>query len=88
MESVVPENESGAETVAVSSEPVPLPTKRPESVVEPVPPTLTASVVDAETTPLLLVVSTPAGERDTVRFEVEAVPKYPVPETVSAVEEA
>src|SRR4051812_47694632 len=38
MESVEPENARGPETVAVKSEPVPLPTRRPESVVEPVPP--------------------------------------------------
>ena len=40
---VLPENESGPDTVAVKSEPVPLPTKSPVSVVEPVPPFATVS---------------------------------------------
>ena len=38
IESVEPEKLSGPETVAVSKLPVPLPTRRPVSVVEPVPP--------------------------------------------------
>ena len=44
MESVEPERESGPEMVAVCTALVPLPTKSPESVVEPVPPLLTESV--------------------------------------------
>ena len=44
IDSVEPENESGPDTVAVRSEPVPLPTKRPVSVVEPVPPFATPRV--------------------------------------------
>ena len=43
--------------------------------VAPVPPTLTASVVEAETVPEELVTSTPEGEPLTVRLVVEAVPK-------------
>ena len=54
----------------------------------PVPPTLAARVDDAETTPVALVVRRPEGEPETVRFVVLAVPKYPVPETERAVEEA
>ena len=44
IESVEPENESGPDMVAVKSEPVPLPTSRPVSVVEPVPPFATPRV--------------------------------------------
>ena len=44
IESVEPENARGPETVALRSEPVPLPTKMPESVVEPVPPLAAPSV--------------------------------------------
>ena len=44
IESVEPENESGLESVAVKSEPVPLPTRRPVSVVEPVPPFATGNI--------------------------------------------
>jgi len=53
MESVEPENASGPETVALRSEPVPLPTRSPESVVEPVPPKPTESVEVADTMPLV-----------------------------------
>ena len=44
IESVEPENESGEDTVSVCSALVPLPTKTPESVVEPVPPFATPRV--------------------------------------------
>ena len=45
MESVEPENERGAETVAVWSALAPFPTNTPVSVVEPVPPDDTPSAV-------------------------------------------
>lgn len=57
-------------------------------VVAPVPPRFTPSVVEAETVPLELVTRIPLGEPEMMRFVVEAVAKYPVPLTVSAVEEA
>ena len=43
-------------------------------------------VVDAETTPFMSVPRSPPRIPEIVRFVVEAVPKNPVPETVSAVE--
>ena len=45
-------------------------------------------VEEAETTPVALVTMTPLGALEIVRFVVEAVPKYPVPETAMAVDEA
>ncbi len=51
MESVEPEKDKGEEMVAVRSEPVPLPTRRPLSVVEPVPPLGTVRAVARLTAP-------------------------------------
>ena len=51
MESVLAENESGPETIAEVTCPVPLPVKSPPSVVEPVPPKEVAMVVVAMTLP-------------------------------------
>ena len=56
MESVLPENESGPEIPAAVKGPVPFPVSNPPSVVEPVPPKLTASVVDPTTLPVVSVV--------------------------------
>ena len=55
MESVLPLKESGPETVADVIAPVPLPVRRPPSVVEPVPPKAVVRVVVPRTEPLLLV---------------------------------
>jgi hypothetical protein len=44
--------------------------------------------VVACTPPVAFVERRTFGMFETVRFEVDAVPKYPVPETVSAVEDA
>ena len=49
---------------------------------------IAAEVVRAETTPVELVCRIPEGAPATVRFVVEAVVKYPVPDAVSAVVEA
>ncbi len=51
IESVVPEKLSGEETVAVCTPLVPLPTRMPESVVEPVPPCATASALPSVRVP-------------------------------------
>ena len=53
MDSVEPENARGPDTVAVKSEPVPLPTRRPVSVVEPVPPNWAERVEVADTIPFV-----------------------------------
>ena len=58
MESVFPENESGPETVAAVSEPVPLPVSRPPSVVEPVPPFPTPKVPVRRLVPIEVVATT------------------------------
>ena len=52
IESVEPENVSGPETVALRSEPVPLPTRSPLSVVEPVPPFATGKMPEMLFTPM------------------------------------
>jgi hypothetical protein len=63
----------------------PLPARIPERVVEPVPPYCTESVVDAESTPVALVVSTPAAKLEnwTVLVARSAPAKYEEPLTVS-----
>jgi len=55
IESVEPENESGDESVAVCIALVPLPTKIPESVVEPVPPFATGKMPEMLFTPMEVV---------------------------------
>src|SRR4051812_20336333 len=80
MESVVPSNERGPETDAELMVP-PLPIKIPPSVVDPVPPNGTESVVEPTTLPLASVVRmeevmlVKRFER-TVRLVVEAFAKY------------
>ena len=64
MERVFPENESGAETVAEVTWPVPFPVRMPPRVVEPVPPLATVSAVAR--------VSAPVEEKE----EVADPPKY------------
>lgn len=73
------ENESPLPIEALVTGDVPPPVKIPPSVVEPVPPKLTASVVVPPTTPVASVTRSELLILETVRFVVEAVPKYPVP---------
>ena len=100
LESVVPASERPVPMIALLIAPVPLPNKNPERVVEPVPPFATASVPanDPRVRQLPPIAKQPAV-RFNPTFEVEVaeprierpvtvvVPK-PVPETVSAEEEA
>ena len=87
IESVEPENARGPETVALRSEPVPLPTRSPVSVVEPVPPFATPSVPVRLFTPIDVVAIIFPVESVAKTEPVSAV-KYVLPETVSAVVEA
>ena len=87
MDSVEPENARGPDTVAVRSEPVPLPTRRPVSVVEPVPPFATGRVPEMLLTPMDDVAIIFPVESVAKTEPVSAV-KYVLPETVSAVVEA
>ena len=81
-----PENESGPDTVAVKSEPVPLPTMSPESVVEPVPPYCTPSALPSVSEPPMLALP----EVWSVPALVLSIPtpkpqvKYPEPPIASA----
>src|SRR3954466_11389600 len=78
MESVLFANDSGPLTNADVSWPVPLPVSKPPSVVEPVPPKLTASVVEPTTLPFASV----------VRMEEVIDGKYSLPKIVRLVVDA
>ena len=88
IESVLPEKRSGPEIVAAVIGPVPFPVSIPPSVVEPVPPKLTASVVDPTTLPAESVVrmdEVMEGNHTEERkdaFVVEAFWKYDVEEAI------
>jgi len=81
MESVFPENESGPETVAAVSEPVPLPVSRPPRVVEPVPPFPTPRVPVRRLVPME-VVATMAPEELVERRELGRPESVTVPVAV------
>lgn len=87
-ESVLPESDRNEGRKRELTALAPFPTRSPESVVEPVPPKLTASVVVPETTPVPFVTRREFWMLETVRLVVEAVPKYPVPDAVNAVDDA
>ena len=87
IESVDPENVRGEDTVSVCIAEVPLPTRIPESVVEPVPPFATGSIPVRLFTPIDVVAIILPVESVANTEPVSAV-KYALPETVSAVVEA
>ena len=87
MDSVEPENARGPDTVAVKSEPVPLPTRRPESVVEPVPPFATGSIPVRLFTPMDdVAIILPL--LSVARTEFVSEVRYVLPLTVNAVVDA
>ena len=78
---------SGPDTIALVMAPVPLPVRRPPSVVEPVPPKLTASVVVPLTTPVEFANRIEFWIPEIVRLLVDAVDEKKLV-AVRAVEEA
>ena len=66
----------------VFTAPVPLPFRIPERVVEPVPPMLTASVLEAEKTPVAFVVRTPAPRAEVMVPVLEILKSVDVAEAV------
>ena len=85
--SVEPENVSGEDTVSVCIAEVQLPTKIPESVVEPVPPFATGKMPEMLFTPMDVVAIILPVESVAKTEPVSAV-RYVLPDTESAVVDA